>query len=70
MSDIDEMELDEEHATTNDATFSSEQKGKKLSKANLPVSAGDTLPWFVITTLVDIMEVFSFLYSRLTPMTI
>lgn len=71
MSDIDEMELDEEHATTNDVTFSSEQKGKKLSKANLPVSVGDTLPWFVITTLADIMEVFfSFLYSRLTPIII
>ncbi|CAZ84714.1 unnamed protein product [Tuber melanosporum] len=45
MSDIDEMELDEEHAATNDVVFSSGQKGKKLSKANLPVSAGDTLPW-------------------------
>lgn len=27
--------------------FSSEAKGKKMSKANLPVSAGDTLPWSV-----------------------
>jgi len=67
MSDIDEMELDEEHATTNDVTFSSEQKGKKLSKANLPVSAGDTLPWFVFTYCSCRYNGGFFLsYSRLT----
>lgn len=46
MSDIDEMELDEERPVDVPVTFSSEAKGKKMSKANLPVSAGDTLPWF------------------------
>lgn len=46
MSDIDEMELDEERPVDVPITFSSEAKGKKMSKANLPVSAGDTLPWF------------------------
>lgn len=45
MSDIDEMELDEERPVDVPVTFSSEAKGKKMSKANLPVSAGDTLPW-------------------------
>lgn len=46
MSDIDEMELDEERPVDVPISFSSEAKGKKMSKANLPVSAGDTLPWF------------------------
>ncbi|KAI5838114.1 P-loop containing nucleoside triphosphate hydrolase protein [Morchella snyderi] len=43
MSDIDEMELDDERIA--ERAFDSGSKGKKLSKANLPVSAGDTLPW-------------------------
>lgn len=42
MSDIDEMEID---SLAPDVTFSSDLKGKKMSKANLPVAAGDTLPW-------------------------
>lgn len=50
MSDVDEMDLDEEQPAPSAVTFSSELKGKKLSKANLPVSAGDTLPWLVITS--------------------
>jgi replication factor C subunit 3/5 len=58
MSDVDEMDLDEEPPAHNAVTFSSELKGKKLSKANLPVRVGDTLPWLVVTisrylTLVD-----------------
>jgi replication factor C subunit 3/5 len=47
MSDIDEMELDDERIAETERTFDSGSKGKKLSKANLPVSAGDTLPWCV-----------------------
>lgn len=46
MSDIDGMELDEDRLVDVPISFSSEAKGKKMSKANLPVSAGDTLPWF------------------------
>ena len=41
MSDMEEMDID----TPADIAFTSALKGKKLSKANLPVSAGDTLPW-------------------------
>jgi len=44
MSDTDDMEIDD--FRLDDIVFSSDQKGKKLSKANLPVSAGDTLPWY------------------------
>ncbi|TGZ83028.1 P-loop containing nucleoside triphosphate hydrolase protein [Ascodesmis nigricans] len=44
MSDIDEMEIDHV-GVPSDIAFSSEGKGKKMSKANLPVSAQDTLPW-------------------------
>lgn len=44
MSDVDEMEVDAVGVPA-DVAFSSEAKGKKLSKANLPVSAQDTLPW-------------------------
>ena len=35
-----------EESRPSDIAFSSDQKGKKMSKANLPVSAGDTLPWY------------------------
>jgi replication factor C subunit 3/5 len=42
MSDVEDMDID---PTTVDLAFSSEHKGKKISKANLPVSAGDNLPW-------------------------
>lgn len=44
MSDVEDMDID---AVDTGITFSSEAKGKKMSKANLPVSAGDTLPWSV-----------------------
>ncbi|KAA8907539.1 P-loop containing nucleoside triphosphate hydrolase protein [Sphaerosporella brunnea] len=46
MSDIEEMDIDVDVETLK-VEFSSAvgDKGKKLSKANLPVSAGDTLPW-------------------------
>ncbi len=46
MSDIEEMDVDADGVVDTSITFSSEAKGKKLSKANLPVSAGDTLPWY------------------------
>ncbi|KAF8545413.1 P-loop containing nucleoside triphosphate hydrolase protein [Trichophaea hybrida] len=42
MSDAEDMDIDEQPASI---TFSSDPKGKKMSKANLPISAGDTLPW-------------------------
>jgi replication factor C subunit 3/5 len=45
MSDTDDMDIDDLHLD-DDIVFSSDQKGKKMSKANLPVSAGDTLPWY------------------------
>ncbi|KAL7274117.1 Subunit of heteropentameric Replication factor C (RF-C) [Rhizina undulata] len=45
MSDIDEMEIDDERRVDLPVMFTSETKGKKMTKANLPVSAGDTLPW-------------------------
>lgn len=45
MSDVEDMDIDP--VDTGLLSFSSEAKGKKISKANLPVSAGDTLPWSV-----------------------
>lgn len=42
MSDTEDMDID----TPADMAFTSALKGKKMSKANLPVSAGDTLPWY------------------------
>ncbi|KAI5820279.1 P-loop containing nucleoside triphosphate hydrolase protein [Pyronema omphalodes] len=44
MSDVEDMDIDSVDAPAT-VTFSSELKGKKMSKANLPVTAGDTLPW-------------------------
>jgi replication factor C subunit 3/5 len=43
MSDTEKMDIDEVDFPK--VEFSSDVKGKKMSKANLPVSAGDTLPW-------------------------
>lgn len=46
---IDEMDMDvDEVETSTKALFSSREleKGKKRSAANLPVTVGDTLPWY------------------------
>jgi replication factor C subunit 3/5 len=51
MSDVEDMDIDEQPTAI---TFSSDLKGKKMSKANLPISAGDTLPWLVHTSAVQI----------------
>lgn len=48
MSDIEDMDVDMDQPAKDDSvTFSAIEKGKKLSKADLPTQAGDTLPWCV-----------------------
>lgn len=46
MSDIEDMDIDmDTPAKDSSISFSAVEKGKKLSKADLPTQAGDTLPW-------------------------
>jgi len=48
MSDIEDMDVDMDQPAKDSITFSAMEKGKKLSKADLPAQAEDTLPWYVI----------------------